>query len=59
VALTAPYMHDGRAKTLTNAVEIMTEHQLGRYMSPEEIEDIVLFLKSLTGKTPNMMKEQP
>jgi cytochrome c peroxidase len=52
-------MHDGRAKTLTNAVEIMTEHQLGRYMSPEEIEDIVLFLKSLTGKTPNMVKEQP
>jgi cytochrome c peroxidase len=59
VALTAPYMHDGRAKTLTNAVEIMTEHQLGRYMSPEEIEDIVLFLKSLTGKTPSMVKEQP
>jgi len=59
VALTAPYMHDGRAKTLTDAVEIMTEHQLGRYMSDEETQDIVAFLKSLTGKIPNIAKENP
>ncbi len=59
IALTAPYMHDGRAKTLRDAVEIMTEHQLGRYMSLEEIEDIVAFLKSLTGKIPSIAKEKP
>ena len=59
VALTAPYMHDGRAKTLTDAVEIMTEHQLGRYMSEEEIEEIVAFLKSLTGNIPNIAKDRP
>ncbi|SFV64379.1 Cytochrome c551 peroxidase [hydrothermal vent metagenome] len=59
VALTAPYMHDGRAKTLTDAVEIMTEHQLGRYMSPEEIENIVAFLKSLTGNIPKIVRVQP
>ena len=58
VALTAPYMHDGRAKTLRDAVEIMTEHQLGRYMSEEEIEDIVTFLKSLTGQIPDIVKEK-
>ena len=57
VALTAPYMHDGRAKTLTQAVEIMTKHQLGRYMSHEEIEDIVAFLKSLTGEIPQIVKK--
>ena len=58
VALTAPYMHDGRAKTLRDAVEIMTEHQLGRYMSSEETEDIVAFLKSLTGEIPTIAEEQ-
>jgi len=57
VALTAPYMHDGRAKTLTQAVEIMTKHQLGRYMSHEEIADIVAFLESLTGEIPKMVKK--
>jgi len=59
VELTAPYMHDGRAKTLTDAVEIMTEHQLGRYMNDEDTQDIVAFLKSLTGKIPNIVKENP
>jgi cytochrome c peroxidase len=58
VALTAPYMHDGRARTLTDAVEIMTEHQLGRYMKSEEIENIVAFLKSLTGEIPQIAKEK-
>ena len=58
VALTAPYMHDGRAKTLKEAVEVMTEHQLGRYMSPEEIDDIVAFLESLTGEIPPIAKEK-
>ena len=58
VALTAPYMHDGRAKTLNEAVEIMTEHQLGRYMEPEEIDAIVAFLKSLTGNIPSIAKEE-
>ena len=57
VALTAPYMHDGRADTLEEAVEIMSEHQLGRYMSREEIEKIVAFLKSLTGEIPQSVKK--
>jgi cytochrome c peroxidase len=50
-------MHDGRAKTLTKAVEIMTKHQLGRYMAPEEIANIVAFLQSLTGEKPHIMKK--
>ena len=57
VALTSPYMHDGRAETLTDAVDIMTEHQLGRFMEPDEISNIVEFLKSLTGKIPAIAKE--
>jgi len=57
IALTSPYMHDGRAETLTDAVDIMTEHQLGRFMEPNEISNIVEFLKSLTGEIPAIAKE--
>jgi len=52
IALTSPYMHDGRMNTLKDAVEFMTEHQLGRYMGPGETDAIVVFLKSLTGEVP-------
>ncbi len=57
VALTAPYMHDGRADTLKKAVEIMSEHQLGRYMTEDEIDKIVAFLKSLTGEIPRSVRK--
>jgi cytochrome c peroxidase len=56
VALTAPYMHDGRAKNLKQAVLIMTQYQLGRYMEPEEIDAIVTFLESLTGEAPAILR---
>lgn len=56
IALTAPYMHDGRAKSLKQAVIIMTQYQLGRYMEPEEIDAIVAFLKSLTGEIPEILR---
>lgn len=52
VELTAPYMHDGRAKTLQEAVVIMSQYQLGRYIEKEEIDAIVTFLKTLTGEIP-------
>jgi len=59
IALTAPYMHDGRAHTLKDAVEIMSEHQLGRYMTKDEIKKIVSFLNSLTGKLPQSIEKNP
>ena len=59
IALTAPYMHDGRAKTLHGAVVVMSEYQLGRYMTEEQIEDIVLFLRTLTGTLPDIIREKP
>jgi len=59
VALTAPYMHDGRIKSLHEAVEFMTQYQLGRYMKEEEIRAIEAFLKSLTGKIPESAKNRP
>lgn len=50
VALTAPYFHDGSAKTLTDAVKIMGKYQLGRQLSAEDVDLIVDFLTALTGK---------
>lgn len=58
IALTAPYMHDGRMRTLSDAVEFMTEHQLGRYMEPGETDAIVIFLKSLTGEIPAIVRSK-
>lgn len=50
VEKTAPYFHDGSAATLREAVETMVDVQLGRMLEEKEIEKIVLFLKTLTGK---------
>lgn len=47
---TAPYFHDGSVATLKDAVILMVNLQLGRELRDEEIEDILSFLKTLTGK---------
>ncbi|MCK5717510.1 MAG: cytochrome-c peroxidase [Thiomargarita sp.] len=49
VEITAPYFHDGSAKTLKEAVDIMAFHQLGRTIPEHEKQLIVIFLKTLTG----------
>ena len=50
VAVTAPYVHDGSAKTLEEAVDIMFKYQLGRVPSAEDKTLIIKFLKTLTGE---------
>ena len=50
IALTSPYLHDGRYKTLHDVVVFMLEHQLGRDANKKDIDKIVAFLHSLTGK---------
>jgi len=54
VELTYPYFHDGAAHTLEEAVEVMGRLQLGREYKPQEVADIVAFLKTLTGEQPNV-----
>ncbi|HNU12573.1 MAG TPA: cytochrome-c peroxidase [Rubrivivax sp.] len=54
VELTYPYFHDGAAKTLTEAVDIMGRLQLGRVYTKEENAQIVAFLKTLTGEQPRI-----
>lgn len=50
IAKTAPYFHDGKVKTLSEAVTTMGETQLGIKLSKEENKAIVDFLNSLTGE---------
>lgn len=51
VTYTAPYFHDGSAKTLEDAVRNMAKYQLGREDMPEtDLDAIVAFLKSLAGE---------
>lgn len=50
VALTAPYFHDGQAKTLRDAVDVMFKFQLGREAPDEDKDKIVHFLKTLVGQ---------
>jgi cytochrome c peroxidase len=49
VALTAPYFHDGSAKTLDVAVDVMFKYQLGRQASAADKAAIIEFLNTLTG----------
>ena len=50
VALTAPYFHDGSKKTLLGAVDAMATFQLGTPLGEGEAQDVVAFLKTLTGE---------
>lgn len=50
VALTAPYLHDGRVKTLKEAISSIAKAQLGLNLTEEEVFLIEEFLKSLNGK---------
>ena len=48
---TAPYLHDGSASTLREAVDAMFEFQLGREAPDEDKEAIVAFIKTLAGES--------
>lgn len=50
VALTWPYYHDGSVPTLEKAIEMMSQYQVGRTMSDEEIAKVKAFLDALTGE---------
>ncbi len=50
-AMTAPYLHDGSAATLRDAVDAMFEFQLGREAPEQDKDDIVAFIKTLAGES--------
>ncbi len=57
VELTAPYFHDGSAQTLEQAVGTMAKYQLGQTLDPVGTAEIVAFLKTLTGRQPELAAE--
>jgi cytochrome c peroxidase len=52
VAKTAPYFHDGSARTLEQAVTLMAHHQVGEDLSKDDVASIVAWLGALTGDLP-------
>ncbi len=50
VAVTSPYLHDGSINSLREVVAIMGRYQLGKDLSADDLNKIVAFLGSLTGK---------
>ncbi len=55
---TAPYFHNGNVWSLAQAVKLMGEIQLDKKISDNDTQKIVTFLKSLTGKKPNISYPQ-
>ena len=52
VAITAPYFHNGKVKTLDEAVRVMAKTQLDVDLKENQVDDIVAFLNALTGEFP-------
>jgi len=59
VAKTAPYFHDGSIDKLEDAVLIMGKVQFGRDLTKPQVENIIAFLISLTGKIPEEALKVP
>ena len=55
IELTAPYFHSGHAWDLKQAVAVMGESQLGQNLNEAEIDKVTAFLKSLTGRQPEVV----
>jgi len=60
VEKTAPYYHDGRVRTLEQAVSLMALHQVDEKLTDAQVKSIVAWLKTLTGEIPaDYVKEPP
>ena len=49
---TGPYLHRGQVTELAETVQLMGHHQLGKELSPAEIDEIRTFLGALKGQIP-------
>lgn len=54
IALTAPYFHNGKVKTLETAVMVMAKTQLDKDLTEQQVNDITAFLNTLTGEFPKI-----
>ncbi len=56
IAETWPYLHDGSVRELDKTVHLMAKAELNKELTPEQTNDIVAFLKALTGEVPAAAK---
>jgi cytochrome c peroxidase len=56
---THPFFHDGSISDLNQAVKIIAKLQLNKDLTDQEVQDIVTFLKSLTGTVPENLAKAP
>ena len=49
---TWPYFHDGSTQRLQDAIRLMAWHQLGKELTPSQVESIATWLTTLTGPVP-------
>ncbi|MCX8084383.1 MAG: cytochrome-c peroxidase [Calditerrivibrio sp.] len=54
IELTAPYFHSGKVWSLKEAIQIMGSAQLGISLNSNEVDKIYAFLKTTTGKQPQI-----
>ena len=59
VERTYPYFHNGSVWELDKAVNIMAKAQLGKTLASEDTENIVAFLKALSGNVPESARTMP
>jgi cytochrome c peroxidase len=59
VEKTAPYLHDGSIADLAASVKIMGKSQLNKDLTDEQVNDIVVFMKTLTGEVPDEWQVVP
>ena len=55
IEITAPYFHSGKVWGLRDAVHIMGSAQLGKALSESDTDRIVDFLKTTTGRQPEVV----
>lgn len=54
ITLTAPYFHNGSVPTLKEAITVMGKTQYNNDLSEQQVNDIEAFLKTLTGRQPEI-----
>jgi len=50
VEVTAPYFHDGRTDSLREAISLVGHYQLNRELTEQDLDRLLAFLHSLTGR---------
>lgn len=59
VAMTAPYFHNGKVATIEDAVMQMAEYQTGKELAVADRDDIITWLKTLSGEVDATYIKEP